>query len=325
MGNHQYSLYRLGGKNILFNRPVVPLQPFISEVRPTIEASVREWEEKWLSAYQRLIREKGGEGVEGISIRMRNEVIRAKGWIGGGLSIVSVYQFDDGYVIEIPKVGGYIISLDGSCVFQVWEEPGANQVIIDEALLGPPLVLSLVKQEIWCMHGSAVQYKDKLVGFLGDTGVGKSTLADFLSGQQGIKLLVDDILPVEWESSTVKTSPQFPQLKLPLERQPGVGSPDRLQVAALYSVEVQPEISIQGLRPYEAAQTMIRNTVGARLFDRRILEQHLEFCSLAASSIPVRHLAYPHQYGKLDQVWDSLRIDLEEIYHKRFSKMAGQS
>jgi len=295
---NQASVYQLAGRSIFFDRPIAELQPYaIRETRfPAKMQAVRRSSETNRAVTKSLA-----------------PLIQATGWIGDGFSTVSVWRDVDGFILEIPNAGDYWIATDGKEVNQVWLDSQAEQAFLSEALLGPPLVLALALQGVWCLHACAALYKMNLIAFLGESGAGKSTLATFIDSQPGFSRLVDDILPITWEAQTVQACPHFPQLKLPAYQQPVVNSPEYVPVAAMYLLSEQPGISIQSLRPSQAILALVQQTVAARLFDRELLEYHLVFCSQAATQIPIRRLAYPHQYDILPLVWEALQADLIEM------------
>jgi hypothetical protein len=145
--------------------------------------------------------------------------------------------------------------------------------------------------------------------FLGESGQGKSTLAAYLSKNSGWSLVADDILPVRVEADGVVGLPRFPQLKLPLEVQPGSDLPEDLPLAKLCVLtsagqDTMPELQL--LSPNMAIQALLCHTAGTRMFAPEMLGKHLSFCSLAARQVPVYELTYPHRKDTLPRVKDIL-------------------
>jgi hypothetical protein len=74
-----------------------------------------------------------------------------------------------------------------------------------------PLYLSLDRDFVF--HGSAVHNGDKSIAFLGESGVGKSTLAAYFC-EQGWKLLSDDIVLIDQMENQHFVTPTYPSVRL---------------------------------------------------------------------------------------------------------------
>ena len=244
---------------------------------------------------------------------------RGPGWIGNRWREVVAWASPDGYHLTIEGVGAFSVGAEGRSVRLERTEPGATQASVVEVALGPGLILALALQDTWCLHAGAVTFGQGAVAFAGESGNGKSTLADYLGrdGAAGRHLLADDILPVGLELDGVHALPHFPQLKLPPESQPAVGQPERMPLRAIYLLSA-PETGraaceIRAVSPREAALALVRHTVAARLFDSDLLARHMAFCSTVAKRVPVRILSYPRQVAWLPRVRDALEADLGEF------------
>lgn len=80
-------------------------------------------------------------------------------------------------------------------------------------LLGTCMGVILMQRQVYPLHGSAVAIDGKAYAFVGDSGVGKSTLAAaFLS--QGYELISDDVLAISIEGEHAYVTPSYPQQKL---------------------------------------------------------------------------------------------------------------
>ncbi|MFP4346563.1 MAG: hypothetical protein ACLFU8_17905 [Anaerolineales bacterium] len=182
-----------------------------------------------------------------------------------------------------------------------------------EITLGPPLMLALA------LHASAaLDPAGNLLLFAGESGRGKSTLARYLGQQPGWRRVADDILPVEAQADGLIALPHFPQLKIPADRQPSVGLPQRLPVSALYLLgDAAPDVRVAALSPLEGAFGLIRHTVASRLFDRPLLAQHMEFARTAALRLPVRRLHYPRRLDALPGVQEALLADVQSTHTNR--------
>jgi hypothetical protein len=154
-------------------------------------------------------------------------------------------------------------------------------------------------------------FQDRSIAFLGESGLGKSTLAVYLAtdGKPDWRLLADDILPVTMGAEGTTAWPHFPQLKLPVESQPGPHWPEQLPLNEIYVLEqVDPNANpdVQRLSPAESVQMLLRHTAGTRMFPPELLERHLAAFALAAGQTSIYRLAYPHRKDTLPRVREIL-------------------
>lgn len=238
--------------------------------------------------------------------------IQTEGWLVDRTSVVALSYDASGYWLSFPEDGLVWVAPGGETIvgshLAVLNNTDSRQQAI---LVGPPLVFALALQGTWCLHASAVEHDGKVVAFVGDSGTGKSTLAKFLGKQPGWHLAADDILPVRWENGKLLVWPRFPQLKIPVDSQPSVALAEALPLVALNVLDDQPDISSTRLEPLESTLALLGGTAATRLFPPSLLASHLDFCSLAGKSVPVRNLAYPRRYDALLDVARRVLADLE--------------
>ena len=171
-------------------------------------------------------------------------------------------------------------------------------------LLGPALVFALALRGVWSFHASAVFHKGKTILFVGESGMGKSTLAAYLSKQDGYQRVADDILPASFLDDEIRVLPHFPQLKLPPDDQPGIKLPESLRLDALCVLrhaDTNDEPAIHFVPPSRAVQDVLKHIAGARMFDERLLAGHLAFSAEVAKQVKVYHLTYPHRRDALEK------------------------
>jgi hypothetical protein len=231
--------------------------------------------------------------------------IQATGWLADQFSTVSLWQDEHGTWMEIPAAGRFWTAADGSAIAQASRIPASTPAFIEEALLGPPLVLALALRDTWCLHASAALFKDSLVAFLGESGQGKSTLAAYLKTCPGWRLVADDILPVAMNSDGMSAWPRFPQLKLSVEAQPGPGLPEEIsfgKVCILSNTDLDETPAHHRLPAGQSVPAFLAHTAGTRLFDPDLLGKHLAFCAQAAGKVPVYSLGYPRRLDALPMI-----------------------
>jgi hypothetical protein len=243
---------------------------------------------------------------------LKNELIaRTEGWAANAWRMVETWSAGQGFEVRIDGCSDFGISLDGKEIRCAKQERAGEELSETDRqiLLGPVLVLALALRGTWSMHASAAIFKDKLVLFLGESGQGKSTLAGYLAGETNWRLAADDILPVTIGSNGVLAWPRFPQLKLPIQAQPGPGLPEHLtisQVCVLSDAGADERPALQRLSTSQAVQVYLGHTAGTRLFTPDLLRKHLTFCSRVAEQVPVYRLNYPHRWETLPLVRELL-------------------
>ena len=228
------------------------------------------------------------------------------GLVGGATRKVETWSAPPGLLLKVAGGSDFYIAQDGQYIQRV--EPNSTESpwpkLDREILVGPVLVLALALRGVWCLHSRAITYNGRVLLFLGESGEGKSTLSTYLgsTGDPSIKLAADDILPVTLDESSLTAWPHFPQLKLPLNTQPGPALPEKLPVGWICLLDTSDDISIQPLSPSDAAQIILRHTAGTRLLPPELLAGHLTFCTQAASKIRMFQLSYPRRMDALPQV-----------------------
>jgi hypothetical protein len=109
-------------------------------------------------------------------------------------------------------VGTYLIR-DG-CEILIAPEPGAEEALIQLFLIGPALAYLMHQRGLLVLHASVVSINGLVVGFLGEKGWGKSTMAAALNAR-GHALVADDLLVIMPDTGgTPMVLPGPPHFKL---------------------------------------------------------------------------------------------------------------
>jgi hypothetical protein len=122
-------------------------------------------------------------------------------------------------------------------------------------------------------------------------------------------LVSDDILPVKMDPSGVSVLPRFPQLKLPMDAQPGVHLPDQLPlkyICLLEQAEADQTPKLQKMSTAQTVQALLGHIAGTRMFNASLLTKHLEFSTQAAKQISAVRLINPHRRDTLPLIRDFL-------------------
>jgi hypothetical protein len=104
-------------------------------------------------------------------------------------------------------------SIRRGCEIVVQPLPGVADELVRLHLLGSALGVLLHQRGLFPFHASAVEVDGQAVLFLGQWGMGKSTMAAAMH-QQGYRLIADDLAALFVDREGIYVLPAFPQLKL---------------------------------------------------------------------------------------------------------------
>ena len=202
----------------------------------------------------------------------------------------------------IQGVGIAHISPDGREVEYIQCDAEASTELAKRALLGPPAMFALSLRGGLCLHASAIQVGDRIVAFVGYSGVGKSTLARAIVRQwPRVRWIADDILALEVneDGSVGLGLSHSPRVEVATERglqRPGSGGrPARLQsVYVLQRAARTDSLTIRSSQGFEATIDLVRHTAMTTLYDRTMQEVHLRLCADLANAVSVSSVVYPH-------------------------------
>src|SRR5664279_3916157 len=132
------SLYRLAGQDILFDPAIPEIRQFKLETQ------------SFLPILPNLPH-----------MDTHGPPLQAKGLIADRLETISLWRNEHGLLLEIPSVGRFWTSAEGSAIRHVSGLPDLVPSVLAQSLLGPPLVLALALCAVWCLHASAICVGDK--------------------------------------------------------------------------------------------------------------------------------------------------------------------
>jgi hypothetical protein len=236
----------------------------------------------------------------------------------------------------------FLIAGDGRRI-AVRASAKASREVFHTYLLGQVLSFALLKQGVEPLHATAVIVDGEAVGFLGDTGYGKSSLgAAFLHA--GCPLLTDDVLVVKEESHGLRAYPGPPRIKLFPEstalflRRAARGIPMNPYTSKLI-IPLPAPMAATGSRPLKAiyvlrpptAKTgcnritirrltqrraclkLIANTFNTLIREPARLTQQFRLATRLAAVVPVKFLSYPRGLSRLPAVVEAVRSDLSAM------------
>lgn len=145
----------------------------------------------------------------------------------GGRLFFSTGRVPSGYLLRFRDQADFVLSADGRRIdvhpHEHLPEETLRHLLIDQVL---PLAMSRFGR--LTLHASAVHFPGiGTVGFIGDTGRGKSTLAAVLAARGG-RTVTDDCLAIAFGDGGPYAVPAYPGLRL----RPGVPSNPELRAAA---------------------------------------------------------------------------------------------
>ena len=194
-------------------------------------------------------------------------------------------------LLEISGAGTFAMP-HGQDRIEIDPEPGAGDAAVEEAILGPALVLALARRGTFVLHASAVVWSGGILGFLGESGAGKSTLARLLAAE-GAALAADDLLAVDESPAAL---PHLPQLKLDEAAMAAIARlAPRYPLLGLYELAPGEEVAVEELPPVSAAALLLKHTVASRLFPRDLLAAHLAFMGEMAGRVAINRLRVPRR------------------------------
>jgi hypothetical protein len=235
-------------------------------------------------------------------------------------------------------VGEVLISKDGELI-TCHPFPQTESESFHVYLLGQALSFALVNKGFEPVHASAVAVGDQAIAFLGDCGLGKSTLAAaFL--QAGHRLLTDDLLLLQTRTQSIVAFPGpgriklFPKVagKFLADASSGVPlnpktqkqiiplnnsqvSSEAMPLAAAY-VLASPNkahdnsVRITALTEKEAFINLLSNTFNRVIVDPDRLRRHFDAAQALANIMPIRKLSYPRSLEHLPLVREAILSDL---------------
>ncbi len=115
-------------------------------------------------------------------------------------------------LMDMKGIAKYLIRNGNEVIVEPY--PDANENTIQLYLLGGTLGILLHQRGIMPLHGCGVVRNDKAILFLGESGYGKSTLAEAFR-RKGYPLLSDDVSALTFSADkAVTVAPSYPKLGL---------------------------------------------------------------------------------------------------------------
>jgi len=234
---------------------------------------------------------------------------------------IGVWTRDGDVWIDYVGVVKYFVH-DGQKII-VEPEPEVEARVIRLYLLNVCLAVILHQRGFLALHAGAVAMKGGVVGFLGYTGMGKSTVTAALHSQ-GHALISDDVVAIDmndpqgpWVYSGFGQLKLFPEVAealghntqwMPLlhpeltkvgHRVAELFGQRPLRLATLYVLADGDEVTIDTLKPQEALVELIRHSYAIRLADLVDPSAHFRQCAALISLVRISRLTRPRDLTQL--------------------------
>lgn len=237
-------------------------------------------------------------------------------------------------LLNIDEVAKYLI-IDGNEVL-IDPYPDINEEYVRLFLLGSALGILLIQRGLLPLHGCGIVHNNAAVLFLGDSGIGKSTLAEAFR-RKGYKLITDDVSALCFaDKSSVNVYPAYPKINLMEETARNfdieteglseahnkkkkfavpVGAsfcPDPKPLARIYILQRALGCAIHLEQPTKIAAIpfLAHNTYRRQIIKKMGHQQrHIEQCASLASNYPVKLLTRPDDLSRLAELADYLESD----------------
>jgi hypothetical protein len=228
----------------------------------------------------------------------------------------------------------FLVSPDGSWIAG---RPlaDASSEVFQTYLLGQVLSHALIKLGFEPIHATVVEMGGEAVGFMGDSGLGKSTLAAALV-RVGFRLLTDDLLilkngprPYAYPGlPRIKLFPEIartvfgeqvqgtpmnpltPKLVIPLDSTRCVRQPIALREFYVLQKPVERErrthLKIRRASPRRAFLELLRNTYNRDVVERQRLKRQLFLHAPLALNVPFKLLSFPRRLSALPAVHSAI-------------------
>jgi hypothetical protein len=261
--------------------------------------------------------------------RLHTQLPNGNGWL-------STAKFDRGYVLRFQDFVSFVVSERGDQV-SCQGDPSVPIATLRHLFLDAvfPLVLNLQGHD--ALHATAVDGPDGCCAFLGNAGIGKSTLAAAFV-RRGWTLVCDDCLHFDPCEDGINVVPGYGGLRLwpdsiesafndgSFLRSVHDGRKKRVQVAGMdpmhpvklsrvYLLTRSQEtgdtrIRIQAAPAREAFIELVRHAFRLDVGDRKMLTRQFRSLQRLVEHVPICRLTYPRDFAHLQAVAGAIADDL---------------
>lgn len=212
--------------------------------------------------------------------------------------------------------------------------PGVDEAMTRTFLLGVILCVLLRQRGLLVLHASSVVINGSAIAFMGESGWGKSTLAEYFH-HQGYSILTDDVLAIDTNLPQPMVIPGFPQIKLwpdaaasvghnleslPLLNSETVKRVHRLQdgfyqksvpLKRLYVLAGGTHPEIIPLEPQQSFAQLVRHSREKQaLTNPEFLRAHFQQCTTLVKQVPILKLQRERSLAAIPDLIKLIEDDL---------------
>ena len=243
------------------------------------------------------------------------------------------HRSGDGYLLRFPDLADFEVSADGKEVV-AYPASEDDDATVEHLYINQMVPLALSRQGQPTFHASVVTVPGGVVAFLGQSGMGKSTLAASFA-LNGSSFLSDDALLVEESDSGCVVQPSHPSIRLwedSVEQLVDASSstsipisystkarllagdaltysskPKRLLAAYVLESNDAAKVAIDTLSGLDRHMAWVNNSFLLDIEDPELLKQHFDWTHRISSAVPTFALDYTRDYGILPDVRNAVQ------------------
>lgn len=240
----------------------------------------------------------------------------------------------DEALISIRKIGTFRVS-HGREVVAV-PAPEGDERLVQLCITGSITAVLLYQRRIPVLHAGAIAIGNDVVGFLGQSGEGKSSTTAALIAA-GHRLLSDDLVPVQVHQTKATVAAGYPQIKISpevaialgydpgtlIDLHPAIGkqayrseadfAQGTLPLKQLYILATGDDFAIDRLPPQAGITELLRHSYGSRTLAQGVPPGfHLLKCSEIFQTVPIYRLQRPRSLDLLPELAQRIEQNLLE-------------
>jgi hypothetical protein len=253
------------------------------------------------------------------------------------LKSLESFKSDGGhhFVGEVPGVATFAV-IEGHKIL-VDPLPGVDDALLNTFAVGPILAVLLRQRGLLVLHASSAVVDDVAIAFLGNSGAGKSTMAQAFHSH-GYPVMTDDVMVVQLGGDAPMVLPGYPLIKLWPESASATGhEPDSLPcihgastkrshhltsgfgqaafpLKRIYVLEQGNEHRIVNLNAAESCITLLQHSRATMLLtDPQFRAKNFRDCTWMAENVPVARFERKPSLSELSTLVKLIETDLRNI------------
>jgi hypothetical protein len=262
---------------------------------------------------------------------------------GAGRPSITVSRVKEGQLLECEngsKGAAFFLSQNWGTI-ECYPAPGMSRQDIECWLFGLVLAYLLQRRNIFSLHGAAVECHGKAIGFLGNNGYGKSTLAYFFL-RKGHRLVTDDVLALVDQGTHFMALPACPSMNLWPKTMTELGSEnvnlstselkemkarlslrstdslfsrsevplDRLYLLSPIQEGYGNRVEISQVSPSLGLRELFRHTRAGSVLGMDDQKRLMQFFGRLSSTVSIRQLQFAGGFDKLPAIYEAILQDV---------------